>query len=97
MTFTETEAEILVNSYLLAREGCGQVLEPWAYPEACRRADAGWLERRPKTTETGRGGGRPRPRRRSTSTRSPSPWRGDRTDAEGKVETARSDRQGPPP
>jgi hypothetical protein len=48
MTFTETEAEILVNSYLLAREGCGQVLEPWAYPEACRLADAGWLERRPE-------------------------------------------------
>lgn len=44
--FTETEQEILTNAYFLAREGKGQVLEPFVYPEACRLADAGWLERR---------------------------------------------------
>jgi len=27
-------------------QGCGQVLMPWAYPEACELAEAGWLERR---------------------------------------------------
>lgn len=47
MEFTETEQEILTNAYFLAREGKGVVLEPWAFPEACRLHDAGWLERRP--------------------------------------------------
>ena len=46
MEFTETEAEILVNAWLLAREGKGQVLEDWAEPDAQELADAGWLERR---------------------------------------------------
>jgi len=32
MEFTELEAEILVNAWLLAREGRGQVVEPWAPP-----------------------------------------------------------------
>jgi hypothetical protein len=31
---------------LLAREGKGQVLEPWAVPDAERLSEAGWLERR---------------------------------------------------
>jgi hypothetical protein len=46
MNFNETQAEILVNAWLLAREGCGQVLEPWAYPDAVELEEAGWLERR---------------------------------------------------
>ena len=46
MEFTETRAEILVNAWLLAREGKGSVLEDWAEPEAERLCDAGWLGRR---------------------------------------------------
>ena len=46
MEFTDTEQEILVNAWLLAREGKGQVLEDWAEPDAQQLADAGWLERR---------------------------------------------------
>ena len=46
MEFTETEQEILVNAWLLARDGKGQVLEDWAEPDAQQLADAGWLERR---------------------------------------------------
>jgi hypothetical protein len=46
MDFTDTEQEILVNAWLLAREGKGQVLEDWAEPDAQQLADAGWLERR---------------------------------------------------
>jgi hypothetical protein len=46
MDFTETEAEILVNAWLLAREGKGQVVEDWAEPDAQHLCDAGWLERR---------------------------------------------------
>ena len=46
MDFTETEQEILVNAWLLARDGKGQVLEDWAEPEAQELANAGWLERR---------------------------------------------------
>ena len=46
MEFTETQAEILVNAWALSSRGSGQVLEPWAYPDAVELADAGWLERR---------------------------------------------------
>jgi hypothetical protein len=46
MTFTDTEAEILVNAWLLAREGKGQVVEDWALPDADRLEQAGWLEHR---------------------------------------------------
>jgi hypothetical protein len=46
MDFTETEADILVNAWLLARDGKGQVLEDWALPDAERLSQAGWLERR---------------------------------------------------
>jgi hypothetical protein len=46
MEFTETQQEILVNCWLLAREGKGQVAEDWAEPDAQQLADAGWLERR---------------------------------------------------
>jgi hypothetical protein len=46
MEFTETQQEILVNAWLLAREGKGQVVEDWAEPDAERLCDAGWLERR---------------------------------------------------
>jgi hypothetical protein len=46
MDFTETEQEILVNAWLLAREGKGQVVEDWALPDAKRLSAAGWLERR---------------------------------------------------
>jgi hypothetical protein len=46
MDFTDTQQEILVNAWLLAREGKGQVVEDWAEPDAQQLADAGWLERR---------------------------------------------------
>jgi hypothetical protein len=46
MDFTDTQQEMLVNAWLLAREGKGQVLEDWAEPDAQELADAGWLERR---------------------------------------------------
>ena len=41
-----TQSRSLVNAWLLAREGKGQVLEDWAEPEAQQLAEAGWLERR---------------------------------------------------
>jgi hypothetical protein len=44
--FTETQQEILVNAWLLAREGKGQVVTAEALPDAVELADAGWLERR---------------------------------------------------
>jgi len=46
MEFTDLEAGILVNAGVLARDGKGQVVEPWALPEAVRLQEAGWLERR---------------------------------------------------
>jgi hypothetical protein len=46
MKFNETQAEILTNAWLLARENKGQVVENWALPDAVELADAGWLERR---------------------------------------------------
>ena len=46
MEFTDTQATILTDAWLLAREGKGQVLEDWAEPDAQELADAGWLERR---------------------------------------------------
>ena len=35
-----------MNAWLLAREGKGSVLEPWAEPDAERLREAGWLEAR---------------------------------------------------
>jgi len=46
MDFNETQAEILVNAYLLNLEGKGQVVEDWAIPDAHHLAEAGWLSRR---------------------------------------------------
>jgi hypothetical protein len=46
LEFTDTQAEILVNAWLLAREGKGQVLEDWAEPDAERLREAAWLEQR---------------------------------------------------
>jgi hypothetical protein len=46
MDFTDTQQEILVNAWLLAREGKGQVVEGWAEADAERLSEAGWLERR---------------------------------------------------
>ena len=69
MDCTETQQEILVNAYLLAREGNGQVIEDWAYPDAHELAEAGWLERRFRMTANGVVVDVGRPRRRSTSTR----------------------------
>ena len=46
MEFTDTQQTIIVDAWLLAREGKGQVLEAWAEPDAQELADAGWLERR---------------------------------------------------
>jgi hypothetical protein len=45
MEFTDTQQEILVDAWLLAREGKGQVVEDWAEPDAQELADAGWLKR----------------------------------------------------
>ena len=45
MDFTYTQREIIVNAYLLAREGKGQVLTDDAIPDAHRLAEAGWLRR----------------------------------------------------
>ena len=44
MEFTETEAEILVNCWLLAREGKGQVVQDWALPVADRLEQVGWIK-----------------------------------------------------
>jgi hypothetical protein len=44
--FTDTEQDILVRAWVLARDGKGQVVEDWAEPDAQQLADAGWLERR---------------------------------------------------
>jgi hypothetical protein len=46
MDFTDIEQEILVNCWLLSREGKGQVVEDSALPDAERLSEAGWLERR---------------------------------------------------
>ena len=46
MDFTAEQQEILFRAWLFARDGNGQVLEPWAYPDAHRLAEQGWLERR---------------------------------------------------
>jgi hypothetical protein len=46
MDFTDTQQEILVDAWLLAREGKGEVLEDWAEPDAEELCAAGWLERR---------------------------------------------------
>ena len=46
MEFTATQAEILVQAWALSSRGCGQLLMPWAYPDAVELAEAGWLERR---------------------------------------------------
>jgi HK97 family phage major capsid protein len=44
--FTETQAEILTNAWLLAREGKGQVVTAEALPDTVELAEPGWLERR---------------------------------------------------
>ncbi len=63
----DSEQDILVKAWLLAREGKGQVLEAWADPTRNELADAGWLERRTVDatgdtcwfwTHAGRGGAR---------------------------------------
>jgi hypothetical protein len=46
MKFTDRQAEILTNSYLLSLEGKGQVVEDDAVVDACRLANAGWLTSR---------------------------------------------------
>jgi hypothetical protein len=43
---TDEQLTILYRGWLLAREGKGQVFEPWAYPEAHALSEQGWLERR---------------------------------------------------
>ena len=43
--FNETQREILVNAYLLARRGHGQVVTDEAVPAAHELAEQGWLER----------------------------------------------------
>jgi hypothetical protein len=44
--FTDTQLELLTAAYATARDGLGVVIEDWAYPDAHRLAEAGWLERR---------------------------------------------------
>jgi len=46
MNFTGEQQEILYRAWVLAHDGKGQVLEPWAYPDAHSLAEQGWLERR---------------------------------------------------
>jgi hypothetical protein len=46
MDFTPSQLDILFNAHALARDGCGQVLEDWAVPDAHMLAEQGWLERR---------------------------------------------------
>ena len=46
LEFNATQQELLVNAWLLAREGKGQVVEPDAEPDAQELCDAGWLEQR---------------------------------------------------
>jgi hypothetical protein len=46
MEFTPTQLEILTNAWALGREGRGQVVQPWALPDAHELAEAGWLERK---------------------------------------------------
>jgi hypothetical protein len=43
---TTEQCEILFRAKILAATGSGQVLEPWAVPDAHELAEAGWLERR---------------------------------------------------
>jgi hypothetical protein len=43
--FNETQRQILVDAYLLARGGHGQVVTDQAIPAADALAEAGWLER----------------------------------------------------
>jgi hypothetical protein len=66
MEFNERQMEILYRAWVLARKGCGQVLEAWAYPEAVRRTPAGWSGGTSTQPATGRGTGRSRPKGRST-------------------------------
>jgi hypothetical protein len=65
MEFTETQREILFNAWLFARDGNGQVIEDWAYPDAHELAEMGWLERRFEPDGEMSWGGRRRLRRRS--------------------------------
>jgi hypothetical protein len=46
LELTDTQQEILVNAWLLARDGKGQVVADWAEPDAQQLSEAGWLERR---------------------------------------------------
>ena len=43
---TTTQYELLFAAWAVAEQGSGLVLEPQAYPDADRLAEAGWLERR---------------------------------------------------
>ena len=45
MELTDTKLELLLNAYLVAREGKGQVITNDAYPDAHELAEHGWLER----------------------------------------------------
>jgi hypothetical protein len=46
LELTDTQQEILVNAWLLARDGKGQIVADWAEPDAQQLSEAGWLERR---------------------------------------------------
>jgi hypothetical protein len=46
MDLTETQMDLLTAAWATARDGNGVVIENWAYPDAHRLAQAGWLERR---------------------------------------------------
>jgi hypothetical protein len=46
MDLTETQMDLLTAAWATARDGNGVVIENWAYPDADRLAEAGWLERR---------------------------------------------------
>jgi hypothetical protein len=43
---TDEQLTILYRAWVLSHNRAGQVLEPWAYPDAHDLAEQGWLERR---------------------------------------------------
>jgi hypothetical protein len=45
MDFTDTQRDLIVNAWILARSGRGMVITNDAYPDAHRLAEAGWLTR----------------------------------------------------
>jgi hypothetical protein len=43
---TDEQLNILYRAWVLSHNRAGQVLEPWAYPDAHQLCEQGWLDRR---------------------------------------------------